>query len=109
MKTRPALLLVVIMLFSFHSFAQNIEQKDWYSADTSIERRSNLQDMRRQIESWKKYYSAAKNDVFTAGCFYYLQTIDDLTTEDTLFFKNSRYIDSILQSNGSSPLLRSIM
>jgi hypothetical protein len=109
MTARPAQLLTVLLCLSFTSLAQNIGQKEWYHADTSIEGRSNLQDLRKQIEGWKMYYSSAKNDAMLARCYYYLQQIDDLTTEDSLFFKNSLYIDSIIGSDESSAMLKSIM
>lgn len=109
MIARPAHLLIALMCSSFHAFAQIPDQEDWYHADTSIEGKSNLQDLRRQLVTWKAYYSSAKNDAMTARCFYYLQQIDDLVTEDTLYFKNSLYIDSILRSSGPSVLMKTIM
>jgi alpha-2-macroglobulin len=110
MIVRPSLLLLLAFLFSFTCIAQiNIEPYNWYHADTSLDGRSNLQDLRRQIQSWKEKASAAQNDVLTARSLYYIQLIDDAVTEDTLYFKNSLYIDSVLRSPGSSPLLKSIM
>ncbi len=105
--------LLIVMVFSTlwcaDTFAQYNKDIYWEGFENSIDKKKDFRNAQKSLDSLIHVYSSAEEDGIVARCLSLRLRITDLITEDTLFFKNSRYIDSILQSPSSSPLLKMAM
>ncbi len=98
-------LLSLITLF----FVTAQAQVNWQEIETDIRKKKDLNDLSAQLNKIKNE-SLQKGQHITAGrCYNYLLQISDSKTEDSLYFKNSFFIDSILQNRNTPLLLKSIM
>jgi alpha-2-macroglobulin len=84
------------------------QKLDWKSIDKDIAGKKNLVDLYQKIEAQKNYGTEIKDYGFVGRCLQTQLYITDLKKEDTSFFKNSSFIDSILNSN-AAPILKSVM
>jgi alpha-2-macroglobulin len=107
---KVAICFIFFFIFlCFNSFGQIIDPASWKKIDSAIGAGKNLQDIKIQILSIKTKAITEHNDPALARCFADLLMIDDQKTEDSLFFRNAAFMDSILNSSSSSALLKSIM
>ncbi len=101
---------IIILLLEFAmpqmGQAQNKYNKNvLFGIEEQIAEKHNLQDTKLQLhelrsDSWKE-----QNYSIVALCNKFLITIDDIRAADTLFFKNSAMLDSILLSKAPNDLL----
>lgn len=87
------------------ALAQNV---NWNEIESSIGFKQNLSDQFQKLEKIKQQAIQNSENAVVARCYWYQVMIADLKTEDSLYFKNSFCIDSILKSN-KEPLMQSIM
>ncbi|MEO8403783.1 MAG: MG2 domain-containing protein [Chitinophagaceae bacterium] len=105
--TNWRLLAVLLCLFHCKSvFAQNdFSPKTWLSIDTSIEKRNNLRDISGKVDVLLAKAMNEKKYVQAIRCYNYKIWIADLRTEDSMYFKNSSVLDSLLSNSKNSALL----
>ncbi|HXB30776.1 MAG TPA: MG2 domain-containing protein, partial [Puia sp.] len=106
--------VAICFIFSFiflnlNSFGQLIDPTSWKHIDSAINNKSNLNDIQIRLLNIKTKAIDEHNDAALARCFADLLKIKDQKTEDSLFFRNAAFMDSILNSSSSSALLKSIM
>jgi TonB-dependent SusC/RagA subfamily outer membrane receptor len=109
MMMRLLLVMVLHLFWCADSLAQYNRDIYWEGFENSIDKKKNLRQAQHSLDSLIQLYSVAKDDGVVARCLSLRLRITDLITEDTLFFKNSQYIDSTLQSPASSPSLKMAM
>ena len=68
-----------------------------------------LQQTQRQLLLLKQQAIKSHDDIMLARSLYELMKISDLRTEDSLYFKNSAFMDTLLNDRSSSPGLIAIM
>ena len=108
--SRVAICFVIFFIFlSLNTFGQLIEPASWKHIDSAISTRSNLNEIQIRLLNIKTKAIDDHNDAALARCFADLLKIEDQKTEDSLFFRNAAFMDSILSSSSSSALLKSIM
>ena len=109
----PRIAICVIFFYLFFGFSSSgqtvIDPAVWKHIDSAIQTGKNLQDVQFQIQNIKTKAVAEHNDAVLARCLADLLLIKDQKTEDSLFFRNAAFMDSILSSSSSSALLKSIM
>ncbi|WGQ10992.1 MG2 domain-containing protein [Pedobacter gandavensis] len=103
-----ALLLVLTMTAS-NSAAQVLPTSNWTDIENSIKTSKNLNETLTKVNKGKSEARLNGNDIEFARYAYYQMLIKDLKTEDSLYFKNSVFIDSLLTDPGSSDLLKNVM
>src|SRR6186713_2354935 len=95
---------ILISLFSFVCYGQEYRDSGvWHNIEQSILSRSFLSVTRNKIEQLKPQIWKAKDYPALARFYYYQILVDDLRTEDSLYFKNSAFIDKLLK-NKSTPV-----
>lgn len=106
---KAAVAFLFIFLY-FNVYAQTVvDPTEWKSIDSAIHKGKNLYDIQIRLQAIKTTAIAEHNDPALARCLADMLLIKDLKTEDTLFFRNTAFMDSILSSSTSSALLKSIM
>ncbi len=105
----PTRLLFALLLFCLAGNAQTISPYTWKDLETSISSKKNLETNAAMLVQLKQQALTAGNDADIARCFYYLVLIADQKTEDSLYFKNFRAVDSMLQQPSARPLLKAIL
>ncbi len=102
-------ILCCLVLFCVCCFAQSFPNGEgWKSIEKNILEGSRLTDVRNGLLKIKENAMAKKNDVALARSLYLIMHIDDRRTEDTVFFYNSSFIDSII-SGSQSPQIKGLM
>ncbi len=104
-------LILACTLFTFFNtsivFAQtNPTDSVWTKIETSIKTKNQLEETLNTVNKKKEESIRIGNDIDLARCWYYTMLIKDLKTEDSLYFRNSAFIDSLLFDKKSSPLLK---
>lgn len=106
--TAPTFLF--FLLFGYFGFGQQLRPVyDWDKIEKSIRLKDNLRDMQKELSEIKTAAEKQKNDVELARAMYCGMLVNDLLTEDSLYFKNSAFIDSALRAPGSGPALKTMM
>ncbi len=94
-------LLTGILLFSLRCYSQgDFRSSTWHHIDTSVLKKKNLSEVYNLVQRLKQKALAESNYYQTAHCYYYEMLIADQRTEDSLYFRNSSFIDSILLQPG---------
>ncbi|MFT3683232.1 MAG: MG2 domain-containing protein [Ferruginibacter sp.] len=99
------LFISFILLCSCTSLCQ---QADWDQIESDIRFKAKLDDVNSKVEKIKQQALQQGNEISVARCFYYQMQIADLKTEDSLYFVNAGFIDSLLDNN-KSPLMQSVL
>ncbi|MBE7174038.1 MAG: TonB-dependent receptor plug domain-containing protein [Williamsia sp.] len=104
------LLLVCLLLSTGLCFGQNkADRRTWSGIESAIRDKKNLQLVYDTVSLLKQQALQTNNLAVAGRCMFYLMQIADQRTEDTLYFKNSLFIDSILDTPQSPPLLKAVM
>jgi uncharacterized protein YfaS (alpha-2-macroglobulin family) len=82
----------------------SLHTADFQRLESNINKKESLEQTRLELESLKKH----KNDIVFARSVYDLMKIKDQRTEDTLHFRNSAFIDTLLHGN-ITPKLKAIL
>lgn len=85
------------------------QQISWDSVQSSLSKKRNLVDLTQQLEEIKKAATLQHDYPTVARSWHVQMQIKDLTTEDTSFFTNSSFIDSILKNKQCDSFMRSMM
>jgi len=106
---KPVLVLLIIICFPLLLPAQQSpDAAAWDRIDSLLYRGKNVEDLRTQLLQWKEQ-AQKDNDVVTlARCYHTLIRIADGKFADTLFFRNSLSLDSIIKDQSTAPLLKSM-
>lgn len=107
-------LILACILFTFFNASTSVAQifklnDDWTNIETSIKTKTQLEETLKTINAKKEESVRNNNDIALARCWYYTMLIKDLKTEDSLYFRNSAFIDSLLINKKSSTLLKTAM
>jgi len=105
MRMKYTLLVSLALLLHCCVAAQQI---NWESVVTAINKKDNLSSLSQMLQTVKNQAFLQQDYAVVARCYWYQMQIADQKTEDSLYFKNSFFIDSILNNN-PEPLLQSIM
>ena len=97
--------IAIFLLFFSNLFAQT----NWAAVESNINDKKNLTNLYESIENIQTEALQRKEYFTVARCYNYLIKIKDLKTEDTLFFKNSSCLDSVLADTKTSNELKSAM
>ncbi|RYY34158.1 MAG: hypothetical protein EOP46_14345, partial [Sphingobacteriaceae bacterium] len=76
--------------------------------EQNIKKKKELQDTRVKLEDIKERAAAGGDNVLLARALYNIMLINDKRTEDTLYFKNSAFIDTVLDNPKSPRQLKAI-
>ncbi|HEY2581422.1 MAG TPA: hypothetical protein VGI43_06430, partial [Mucilaginibacter sp.] len=79
------------------------------SLETMISEKEKLTQTRQALEVLKQKAIAIKDDITLARCLSALMKIKDQRTEDSLYFRNSAFMDTLLSSPDASPALKAII
>jgi alpha-2-macroglobulin len=100
--------LLLLFIANFICIALNAQKLDWKDIDTDIAIKRNLKELTQKIEVEKNIAYQNKAYGFVGRCWEAQMRISDRKKEDTSFFKNSSFIDSIINSD-AAPVLKSVM
>ena len=105
-----ALLFLLLIIWVRPAVSQTLKPVyRWDKIEQSIKEKDRLVDLRVELWEIKTVAEKDKNDVELARALYCDMLIKDLLTEDSLYFRNSAFIDSILLHPTSRPALKTIM
>lgn len=102
-------LLLIFTMAATAVTAQILPTNHWIDIETAILSNKNLEETLDKVNREKSEAKIRGNEVAFARYSYYTMLIRDKKTEDSLYFKNSAFIDSTLMAPGSSKLLKSVM
>ncbi|GAA4311402.1 alpha-2-macroglobulin family protein [Mucilaginibacter gynuensis] len=81
----------------------------WPDIESDIKWKNNLQDTRQKLLSMQQKAIKTNDDITHARCLYSLLKISDQITEDSLYFRNSAFIDTLLNSKSASLKLKTML
>lgn len=85
------------------------ETDQFTKLERAIAKKQSLQQTQQQLLLLKQRSISSHNDILLARSLYQLMKIKDLRTEDTLYFKNSAFMDTLINDRSSSPALKAII
>lgn len=100
--------LAALLFFALYAFYATA-QVNWAALSDSIARGRNLVQVYEQLEAIKKQAGAREHYALVGRCWNLQLKITDRKTEDTLFWANSFFIDSLLALPQIPPQLRSVL
>lgn len=110
MNLKPTLIAFALVLLCLTGHSQkSIPPETWKAITSDLSSKRNLENLRERLLQLKQEAINNHDDISVARCFYHLMQLADIKSEDTLYFKNARFTDSILQAPSSSPLIKVIM
>ncbi|OQP65518.1 hypothetical protein A3860_17795 [Niastella vici] len=77
---------------------QNPIADTWYNIERSLRTKDNLEATRKRLQQLKQEAIANKDYASVARAYCYTMLLQDQKKEDTFYFRNSAFIDSILLS-----------
>ena len=105
MIMKPLLLTACCIFLTIISIAQ---QFNWEEVQTALNKKQNLIELNKQLESYKQKALKEDDNIAIARCYWYQMQVSDIILEDTTYFTNSVFIDSILKVN-KTPIMQSVM
>jgi alpha-2-macroglobulin len=103
---RRFILLMALVFPFFSSYSQNFDIKTWQHIDTCVVKKKNLSEVSVLIQVLKQRAFSEKKYFHLARCYYYQILIADQKTEDSLYFLNSAFLDSIISGSVKSTELQ---
>ncbi|WP_316820233.1 MG2 domain-containing protein [Pedobacter gandavensis] len=102
--------LVFTLITATHiTHAQSLVSDNWTPIETAISTKKNLEETQSQVIKGQSGARSKGNDIEFARYAYYNMQIKDLKTEDSLYFRNSAFMDSILLVDHSSNTLKAVI
>ncbi len=101
---------LALLSFLFHNllFSQGIiPPKTWEDIEGDIAARRNLVGNQKILTDWKENSMRKNDEASFLRTMYDLMLIADRRTEDTLYWKNAVYLDSIIADKTASDQIRS--
>jgi hypothetical protein len=106
----------LVLAFSFQCIsgfcqvtADSLNTKSIETLEAAIRGKTMLQQTQQELEFIKQKALKSHNDILLARSLYDLMQIRDQLTEDTLYFRNSAFMDSLLNSSATSSQLKAII
>jgi hypothetical protein len=106
----------LVLAFSFQCIsgfcqvtADSLNTKSIETLEAAIKGKKILQQTQQELEFIKQKALKSHNDILLARSLYDLMQIRDQLTEDTLYFRNSAFMDSLLNSSATSSQLKAII
>ena len=109
----PCLVFLLIPFYTLTAKGQN--KADTLSSlkieklEKSISKKEDLQQVKQDLEVVKQQAADLKDDVMFCRSLRDLITIKDLRTEDSLYFRNSAFIDTMINDPNTSAGVKSIL
>lgn len=103
-------LAILVFVVAIKGIAQ--EYRDpvtWSNIETAIKNKKNLAIARNRIGQLKEVILKNKDYTALARFYHYQILVDDQRTEDTFYFRNSSFIDSLLYDAGSPQELKVLL
>lgn len=95
----------VMLLHTRASFSQQNPIADtWKNIERSLRTKNSLEASRNRLLQLKQESIANNDQGSVARAYCYIMLLKDIRTEDTLYFRNSAFIDSILLSPADTAL-----
>jgi TonB-dependent SusC/RagA subfamily outer membrane receptor len=96
---------VILLLQTLSGYSQQNPITDtWRNIERSLRSKNNLEATRNRLLQLKREAIENKDQASLARAYCYLMLLQDQKTEDTLYFRNSAFIDSILLSPADNEL-----
>ncbi len=93
--------IIIFLLLQLVSRSQaDFSPKTWQHIDTSITAGKNLRDIHDLVRDLQSKAVQQKKHFHTARTWYYQLRMTDRLTEDSFYFRNSFFIDSLLMTPG---------
>jgi TonB-dependent SusC/RagA subfamily outer membrane receptor len=116
-KLNPAIhghILSLLLLFLFNSaFSQtsssSTQLTTFQTLEANIQHNKELRQTAQRLEQLKAQAITTKDDISQARSLYDLLQIRDKQTEDSLYFQNSAFMDTLIASRNSSGTLKALM
>ena len=89
--------------------SNTVETDQFKKLEKAIGGKEALQQSRQQLLLLKQQAIKSHDDIMLARSLFELMKISDLRTEDSLYFKNSAFMDTLLNGGSSSPALKAII
>ncbi|HET6995922.1 MAG TPA: MG2 domain-containing protein, partial [Chitinophagaceae bacterium] len=89
-------LLIGWILSFLSTYSQDFRASDWRRIDSNINEKSHIVDVAQQLQELRQQALAKKKYFQVARTYFYQLRIADQRTEDSFYFRNSVFIDSIL-------------
>jgi alpha-2-macroglobulin len=95
----------VVLLQTHASYSQQNPIADtWHNIERSLRTKDNMEATRNRLQQLKQEAIANKDYASAARAFCYTMLLQDQNKEDTFYFRNSAFIDSILLSPADTAL-----
>jgi len=85
------------------------DTNSWEKIESSINRKGLLTELDAELERRKQLAIKSRDNITLARSLNNLMKIRDLRTEDTLYFRNSAFMDTILDNPNASAALKAII
>ncbi|HEY9000463.1 MAG TPA: hypothetical protein VIM89_03850 [Mucilaginibacter sp.] len=77
--------------------------------ETYLSKKELLEEVKDSLEVMKKRALVSNNEALQVRCLYDLMRIRDMRTEDSLYFRNSAFMDTILRDQKSSAKMKALI
>jgi hypothetical protein len=116
-KLNPAIHGLILSLLLLFLFNTAFSQKDnlskqlamFQTLEANIQGNKELRQTAQKLQELKVQAITTKDDISQARSLYDLLLIRDKQTEDSLYFQNSAFIDTLIDSRNSSANLKALM
>lgn len=105
-------LIIVLLLTVSNGYSQQpklTQVSGWSEIESAIKSRKLLREALSKVNVRKQVAQQSGDEIDLGRSYYYAMLIKDQLKEDTLYFRNSAFIDSLLINPNTKPVLRSIM
>lgn len=104
----PKVAVVFCLLYGTTCVAkaqQHVDATTWRHIDSCVQNKKNVLQVQQQLLQIKQRALTEHQYGTAARCWYYIMQIADARNNDTLYFKNSSFVDSIINAPAApSPL-----
>lgn len=103
---------LIILLLAYTAMAIAQDYRDpaiWSNIEIAIKNKKNLTVTRNRITQLLPEILQQKDYAALARFYHYRILVDDMRTEDTLYFRNSAFIDSLLYDAGTAEELKTLL
>lgn len=105
-------LIILLLLLKVNVSAQQSKSAqvlDWSEIESAVKTGKLLRESLNKIQIRKQTAQQNGDEINLGRSYYYTMLIKDQLKEDSLYFKNSSFIDSLLTNANTKPVLKSIM
>jgi TonB-dependent SusC/RagA subfamily outer membrane receptor len=95
---------IAFLLITLSCFSQQNQDSIWQNIELSLRTKNSLNATGNRLQQLKQEAIEKQDDASLARAYCYLMLLKDQRTEDSLYFRNSAFIDSILLSRSDIAL-----